>query len=72
MLLWELVSKPRGIEENGHGDSPAPLRAQRLPFDKRCAAITKSGRRCREIFARAANGAFFTIPTSAPCGVVER
>ena len=48
MLLWEVLSAPEGpVRDHGPGETTIALRAQRLPFDKRCTAITKSGRRCR-------------------------
>ncbi len=48
MLLWEALSMPAGSgDQLPPGDIDSPKRTHRLPFDKRCAAITKSGRRCR-------------------------
>jgi len=48
MLLWEVLStttdRPQAEASNGHA---APPRTVRLPYDKRCAAITKTGARCR-------------------------
>ncbi|MGD2110997.1 MAG: hypothetical protein PVI86_16595 [Phycisphaerae bacterium] len=49
MLLWEALSvtddKPLAKHTN---DGPAaPPRTMRLPYDKRCAALTKAGTRCR-------------------------
>ena len=47
MLFWEALTLPR--ERNGGSATAehAVLCPQRLPFDKRCAVITKSGKRCR-------------------------
>lgn len=47
MLFWEALTLPR--EQNGGSSTtqPAVLCPQRLPFDKRCATVTKSGRRCK-------------------------
>ena len=47
MLFWEALTLPR--ERNG-GTATANvpiLCPQRLPFDKRCSVVTKSGKRCR-------------------------
>ena len=48
MLLWEHLSRilPIGAKKNDLADAPLP-RSTRLPFDTRCAVITKSGRRCK-------------------------
>lgn len=48
MLLWEVLSvptdQPPTPPTNGHAPPPHTMR---LPYDKRCAAITKGGTRCR-------------------------
>ncbi len=48
MLLWEVLSavtdQPATQPTSGHA---VPPRTVRLPYDKRCAAITKLGTRCR-------------------------
>jgi hypothetical protein len=47
-LLWEALRGPVGnepAEPARNGDSMA--RVERLPFDKRCVALTKSGKRCK-------------------------
>ena len=48
MLLWEAldatIDRPQTEPANGH---TTPPRTVRLPYDKRCAAITKTGTRCR-------------------------
>jgi hypothetical protein len=47
MLFWEALTLPR--ERNG-GSTTAQtviLCPQRLPFDKRCVVVTKSGKRCK-------------------------
>lgn len=48
MLFWETLNKPkdRRVVDPNPGQSPT-FRPQRLPYDKRCVAITKSGVRCR-------------------------
>ena len=47
MLFWEALTLPR--ERNGGTPTleAEVLCPQRLPFDKRCSVITKSGKRCR-------------------------
>lgn len=48
MLLWELVATPARSEESTPQGEPRPTRSyRRLPFDSRCSAVTKAGRRCR-------------------------
>lgn len=47
MLLWEALTRLRSA---GSDVAPKPeelLCPRRLPYDKRCARITKSGKRCR-------------------------
>jgi hypothetical protein len=48
MLLWEHLSKilPISSKRSDLAESPL-LRSTRLPFDNRCAIITKSGKRCK-------------------------
>ncbi|MBI3836039.1 MAG: hypothetical protein HY287_17060 [Planctomycetes bacterium] len=48
MLLWEHLSRilPIGPKRSDDKESPL-LRSTRLPFDTRCAVITKSGKRCK-------------------------
>lgn len=47
MLFWEALTLPR--EQNGGSSTTQPvvLCPQRLPFDKRCATVTKTGKRCK-------------------------
>lgn len=48
MLLWEaLCSNAAPGMQPGAPATSDPVVPRRLPFDTRCAAITKSGRRCR-------------------------
>ena len=48
MLLWEaLCETPADKIKKAATDPSAPLRVQRLPYETRCSAVTKSGRRCR-------------------------
>ena len=48
MLLWELLSRPIVLVLGEAGDTQhaIPL-SKRLPYEKRCSTITKSGKRCR-------------------------
>ncbi len=48
MLLWEALAtytEPRSNETDGH--DPVEHATTRLPHDRRCAATTKAGHRCR-------------------------
>ena len=47
MLFWEALTLPR--EPNGGlpMTQPAALCPRRLPYDRRCAVVTKSGKRCK-------------------------
>ncbi len=47
MLLWEALTVPRDAEGDGSAKDAAILCPKRLPYDRRCATITKSGKRCR-------------------------
>ena len=48
MLLWEaLIVRGKEHHTNGSDGHRATDKAPRLPYDTRCAAITKSGTRCR-------------------------
>ena len=48
MLLWEALANLNGPSGTDPAHDPStPVRVQRLPFDKRCSALTKSGARCR-------------------------
>ena len=48
MLLWETLTVNRAETSDNDGDrGDLSRRTRRLPFDKRCVALTKSGRRCR-------------------------
>lgn len=46
MLFWEILCR-NSILDLHPGLQDVPRRVRRLPYDTRCAAITKSGRRCR-------------------------
>lgn len=47
MLLWEALTRPRPETTPGVVRLDEPLCPQRLPYDRRCATVTKSGKRCR-------------------------
>lgn len=51
MLLWEALStpQPRSNSSGAQSDQAGTVRhcVRRLPFDKRCSCLTKSGTRCR-------------------------
>ena len=48
MLLWEVLAAKRQAKIKAEPVSAEPERhSQRLPFDTRCSAMTKSGKRCQ-------------------------
>lgn len=47
MLFWELLTLPRERNGGPSTDQATVICPQRLPFDKRCATVTKSGKRCK-------------------------
>lgn len=48
MLLWEALLKTFGGAANGrNGEERSSVPRPRLPFDCRCAAFTKDGKRCK-------------------------
>jgi hypothetical protein len=48
MLFWESLHNANGRKAAGVVvENRFPIRTQRLPFDTRCSALTKSGTRCR-------------------------
>lgn len=64
MLLWEALrslnkakAKPAATPDNG------PLRCARLPYDKRCAATTKAGHRCKCRIRQGLETCLFHDPT---------
>ncbi len=66
MLLWEFLTAPiqNGTTQNT-GLRAVVLRTQRLPYENRCAAITKSGRRCRGRIRRGSDWCVFHDPDLA-------
>jgi len=75
MLLWEALGLPAKTESGAEDVEAKPVaqvkravRAPRLPTDTRCAALTKSGRRCR---ARIAEGSDF-CPFHDPSVPIEQ
>lgn len=48
MLLWEAVLTTFGVGKNGaKNEDPSGVPRPRLPFDCRCSAFTKDGKRCK-------------------------
>jgi len=63
MLLWELLTVPVGGDARESSRSPAPTaQAVRLPYDRRCSAVTRSGRRCRGRIVREGEWCFCHDP----------
>lgn len=69
MLFWEALNASNSHHrlESRH-ERTLTLRAQRLPYDRRCTALTKSGSRCR---GRVREGAEF-CPFHDPALTAER
>jgi len=67
MLFWEaLGSRLEGAEATAPTGMRVARSAQRLPFDKRCAAITRSGRRCRGRIRQGSDFCPFHDPAVSP------
>lgn len=47
MLLWEALAAERKAREAANGVAEPVRLTRRLPFDQRCAALKKDGRRCK-------------------------
>ncbi len=54
MLLWEALNRPKTNDETKSEEEASPttvtppvMRSARLPYDRRCGALTKAGSRCR-------------------------
>ncbi len=48
MLMWERLTSTTMVDDgSGSGTVTIAAVSQRLPYDKRCSAITKTGRRCK-------------------------
>lgn len=66
MLLWELLSRPRPDPRPSSEDQgEAPPCATRLPFETRCAAIARKGKRCRSRIHRGSEFCLFHDPALA-------
>lgn len=69
MLLWEMLATSTREQvtngSNGQANGPAVARTKRLPFDKRCAARTKTGSRCKGRIYRGPEFCFFHDPETA-------
>ncbi len=66
MLFWEALNALRRKGSNASLNAPEALQSRRLPFDKRCAAITKTGRRCRGRIREGSDYCFFHDPEVSP------
>jgi len=66
MLFWETLNALRQRRSNGSLKTPSSLQSRRLPFDKRCAAITKTGKRCRGWVREGSDYCFFHDPEISP------
>jgi hypothetical protein len=66
MLFWEALNSLRRTLSSAPVNLPPAMRTPRLPFDKRCAAITKTGRRCRGRIRRDTEYCFFHDPEVSP------
>ena len=44
MLLWEALARPRTVEPTNSPRVEELLCPQRLPYDRRCSTVTKSGK----------------------------
>lgn len=67
MLLWELVSSELPAEQAAAKPRLEQVRHyQRLPYDKRCSALTKAGRRCRGKIRRGTEFCPFHDPAMTP------
>jgi hypothetical protein len=62
MLFWEALNSLRRRNPTARLSLPSALGARRLPYDKRCAAITKSGKRCRGRIREGSDYCFFHDP----------
>ena len=79
MLLWEALIVP-GNERHTSGSNRhgVTTKAQRLPYDTRCTAFTKSGTRCRGRIHRGSDYCVFHDPEIAarrrhrPAGAAKR
>lgn len=67
MLLWELVSSKLPAEQTATRPQQDQVRHyQRLPYDTRCSALTKAGRRCRGKIRRGTEFCPFHDPAMSP------
>lgn len=64
MVLWEMLNaKPCNREVEQRSSNNFAGGVKRLPFDRRCAARTKAGRRCRGRIRKESDFCFFHDPT---------
>jgi hypothetical protein len=63
MLLWEVLRLPINGQNRPNANGKCiTLQSQRLPYDKRCVAITKAGTRCRGRIQPGKDCCFFHDP----------
>ncbi|RME37670.1 MAG: hypothetical protein D6788_08980 [Planctomycetota bacterium] len=68
LLLWERLSKASvqtAPKANGSDAVRPLLRTTRLPYDRRCAAITKKGTRCKGRIRNGSDFCYFHDPETA-------
>ena len=66
MLFWEALNALRRRGLNAPREVPHTLQSRRLPFDKRCAGVTKAGKRCRGRIREGSDFCFFHDPAIPP------
>ena len=66
MLFWEALGALRRKGASAPRKMPEVLQSRRLPFDNRCAAVTKAGRRCRGRVREGSDYCVFHDPEVSP------
>jgi len=66
MLMWERLGFRRGAVRGKSVVSGTTRAVTRLPFDTRCSALTKAGRRCRARIVKGTDFCQFHDPTVSP------
>ena len=65
MLLWEVLAVVAGLEPKKVETRTVALHSRRLPFDTRCAALTKCGDRCKGKVLKESHWCLFHDPVIA-------
>lgn len=65
MLLWEALQQLLARRPNGSKDESGAAGPPRLPFDKRCGATTRSGKRCKGKIVTGSDYCLFHDPVIA-------